>query len=69
VLLVGDERVDEPDLTVPHPRMLERRFVLVPLADLAPDVVPAAALQTAVGSVVRVGTLGGFTTSVTQSDR
>jgi len=69
VLLVGEERVDEPDLTVPHPRMFERRFVLVPLADLAPDVVPAATLQTAVGAVVRVGTLGEFTTSVTKSDR
>ena len=40
VLLVGDERVDEPDLVVPHPRMWERAFVLVPLADLAPDLVP-----------------------------
>lgn len=37
VLLVGDERVDEPDLVVPHPRMAERAFVLVPLADLAPE--------------------------------
>jgi 2-amino-4-hydroxy-6-hydroxymethyldihydropteridine diphosphokinase len=36
VLLVGDERVDEPDLVVPHPRMQERAFVLVPLADLDP---------------------------------
>ncbi len=35
VLLVGDLRVDEPDLTVPHPRMWQRRFVLAPLADLA----------------------------------
>ena len=34
VLLVGDERVDEPDLVVPHPRMTERAFVVVPLADL-----------------------------------
>jgi 2-amino-4-hydroxy-6-hydroxymethyldihydropteridine diphosphokinase len=34
VLLVGDLRVDEPDLVVPHPRMTERAFVLVPLADL-----------------------------------
>ena len=34
VLLVGDEVVDEPDLVVPHPRMRERAFVLVPLADL-----------------------------------
>lgn len=39
VLLVGDLAVDEPDLTVPHPRMWERAFVLVPLHDLAPDVV------------------------------
>lgn len=40
VLLVGDETVDEPDLQVPHPRMWKRAFVLVPLADLAPDLVP-----------------------------
>ena len=39
VLLVGDEKVDEPDLVVPHPRMWERGFVLVPLADLAPELV------------------------------
>ena len=36
VLLVGDERVDDPDLVVPHPRMTERAFVVVPLADLDP---------------------------------
>jgi len=40
VLLVGDLVVDEPDLVVPHPRMFERRFVLAPLADLAPELVP-----------------------------
>ena len=34
VLLVGDERLDDPDLVVPHPRMTERAFVVVPLADL-----------------------------------
>jgi 2-amino-4-hydroxy-6-hydroxymethyldihydropteridine diphosphokinase len=38
VLLVGDERVHEPDLEVPHPRLHERAFVRVPLADIAPDV-------------------------------
>jgi 2-amino-4-hydroxy-6-hydroxymethyldihydropteridine diphosphokinase len=36
LLLYGDARIDEPDLTVPHPRMHERAFVLRPLADLAP---------------------------------
>jgi 2-amino-4-hydroxy-6-hydroxymethyldihydropteridine diphosphokinase len=36
VLLVGDERVDDPDLVVPHPRLAERAFVVVPLADLDP---------------------------------
>lgn len=37
VLLVGDEQVDEPDLEVPHPRLHERSFVRVPLADVAPE--------------------------------
>lgn len=41
VLLVGDLVVDDPDLVVPHPRMWDRPFVLVPLAQLAPDLVPA----------------------------
>jgi 2-amino-4-hydroxy-6-hydroxymethyldihydropteridine diphosphokinase len=45
VLLVGDEHVAEPDLVVPHPRMSERAFVLVPLADVAPDLVAAATLE------------------------
>ena len=40
VLLVGDREVHEPDLEVPHPRMQERGFVMVPLRDLAPDLAP-----------------------------
>ena len=40
VLWVDGEEVDEPDLQVPHPRMFERAFVLVPLFDVAPDLVP-----------------------------
>lgn len=39
VLVVGDARIDEADLQVPHPRMWARAFVLVPLHDLAPDLV------------------------------
>ena len=37
ILLYGDEVIDQPGLQIPHPRMAERRFVLAPLADLAPD--------------------------------
>ena len=57
VLWVEGETVSEPDLVVPHPRMWERRFVIVPLADLAPDVVPAGALERATGNVREVGRL------------
>ena len=37
VLWVDGETVEEPDLVVPHPRMFERAFVMVPLVELAPD--------------------------------
>ncbi|MFQ5557450.1 MAG: 2-amino-4-hydroxy-6-hydroxymethyldihydropteridine diphosphokinase [Acidimicrobiales bacterium] len=37
VLLYGDVRIESPELTLPHPRMWERRFVLEPLADVAPQ--------------------------------
>jgi 2-amino-4-hydroxy-6-hydroxymethyldihydropteridine diphosphokinase len=37
ILLCGDYEVHEPDLDIPHPRMRERAFVLVPLAEIAPD--------------------------------
>ena len=39
LLLYGDETIDEPGLAVPHPRLHERRFVLEPLAELAPGLV------------------------------
>jgi 2-amino-4-hydroxy-6-hydroxymethyldihydropteridine diphosphokinase len=37
LLLYGQETVDEPELVVPHPRLVERRFALEPLTDLDPD--------------------------------
>ena len=37
IVLFGDRIVDEPGLTIPHPAMHERRFVLAPLAEIAPD--------------------------------
>jgi 2-amino-4-hydroxy-6-hydroxymethyldihydropteridine diphosphokinase len=40
ILWIDGETVDEPDLQVPHPRMWQRRFVLVPLADVAPELLP-----------------------------
>lgn len=39
LLLYGDAVVDAPGLTIPHPRMAERRFVLAPLAEVLPDAV------------------------------
>jgi 2-amino-4-hydroxy-6-hydroxymethyldihydropteridine diphosphokinase len=41
VLWIDDVRVDDADLVVPHPRLFERAFVLAPLEDVAPDLVPA----------------------------
>jgi dihydroneopterin aldolase / 2-amino-4-hydroxy-6-hydroxymethyldihydropteridine diphosphokinase len=57
VLLVGDEVLDEEDLTVPHPRMHERRFVLAPLSDLAPELVPVGWEASAIGDVRLIGRL------------
>ena len=39
ILLYGDEVVDTPEVTIPHPRFASRAFVLTPLADIAPDAV------------------------------
>ena len=39
LLLYGDDCIDLPQLQVPHPRMLERAFVLAPLLDIAPAIV------------------------------
>lgn len=52
ILLYGGQRIATPDLTVPHPRMHERAFVLCPLAELAPQHVPAQALQAVQGQAI-----------------
>jgi 2-amino-4-hydroxy-6-hydroxymethyldihydropteridine diphosphokinase len=57
ILLVGDLHIDDPDLVVPHPRMWERRFVLAPLADLAPELVTDRLLAQSEGRVSVVGSL------------
>jgi 2-amino-4-hydroxy-6-hydroxymethyldihydropteridine diphosphokinase len=42
ILLYGDATIDEDGLTIPHPRLTERAFVLVPLAEIAPNIVHPA---------------------------
>lgn len=47
LLLYGDRTIDQPDLTVPHPRLLERDFALGLLTEVAPEVeVPGTGLRT-----------------------
>jgi 2-amino-4-hydroxy-6-hydroxymethyldihydropteridine diphosphokinase len=57
VLWVDGTEVRDPDLEVPHPRMWERRFVLAPLGDLAPDLATAERRAAAQGDVRPVGRL------------
>ena len=55
VLWIDGVEVDELDLQVPHPRMFERRFVVAPLSDVAPDLVPEGCESAAEGDVDRLG--------------
>ncbi len=52
LLLYGEGRIDSPRLTVPHPRMRERAFVLQPLAELAPGRVSSADLRAVQGQTI-----------------
>jgi 2-amino-4-hydroxy-6-hydroxymethyldihydropteridine diphosphokinase len=52
LLLYGASTLDLPRLTVPHPRMWQRAFVVVPLAEIAPDRVQGVALDTLSSQVI-----------------
>ena len=47
LLLYGDAQITLPNLTVPHPRLRERAFVLTPLAEIAPDLALPGSSETA----------------------
>jgi len=49
ILLYGEHRVDRDDLQIPHPRMWQRAFVVLPLAEIAPDLVSPAQVQAVAG--------------------
>lgn len=70
IVLYGDVVLQEPGLTIPHARMLERAFVMVPLTEIAPDVVVPGrgrvrdlALQVDGGSVVQLQRMMGTAAS------
>jgi 2-amino-4-hydroxy-6-hydroxymethyldihydropteridine diphosphokinase len=52
LLLYGAGTIDSPTLTVPHPRMRQRAFVLRPLADIAPDLVTPGQLAAVTSQVI-----------------
>ena len=49
ILLYGEHSVDREDLQIPHPRMWQRAFVVLPLAEIAPDLVSPAQVQAVAG--------------------
>lgn len=57
ILWIDGVEIDEPDLQIPHPRMRKRRFVMAPLADLAPELTGDDWGDLAEGSVDRIGNL------------
>ena len=53
LLSFGDQVIDTPTLTLPHPRMRQRAFVLVPLAEIAPDQVSTEQLAAVAGQAIQ----------------
>ena len=56
LLLYGDQRIDEADLTVPHPELTARAFVLVPLVELDPMLVHPVSGETLLHHLSQLGT-------------
>ena len=62
MLRFGSLRSDKPNLTLPHPRMMSRAFVLLPLAEIAPEQVTPAELAAVQGQLIqRLGPLEPLT--------
>lgn len=60
LLIYGSGHIESPHLTVPHPRMWQRAFVLVPLAEIAPGLVSATQLVAVAGQrIERLDPLAG----------
>jgi 2-amino-4-hydroxy-6-hydroxymethyldihydropteridine diphosphokinase len=55
ILLYDDLILDEPDLMIPHPRLAERAFVLVPLAEIAPETIEPRSKSTVIELLHRPG--------------
>ena len=57
ILMMDDVEINAPNLTLPHPKMFERRYILAPLNDIAPDRMPYGWQSKALGHVNQVGGL------------
>ena len=61
ILLYGDLVLESPELTIPHPRLAERAFVLVPLVEIAPDLVHPLTGITLTEALADLGSAEGMT--------
>jgi 2-amino-4-hydroxy-6-hydroxymethyldihydropteridine diphosphokinase len=59
LLLFGEEVIDTPRLTVPHPRFAARRFVLEPLAEIAPEAIDPVTKYTVAELLAKLGPPAG----------